>query len=304
MIAPMCGCWWSTTARATAPGLICPDGPMAIPRLMMITEPQPGLYHARVAAIRLARADILIFIDDDVVPAPDFLEAVLAAFTDPAVGVVGAAILGLHDGPLPDWFSPRLRNELPDLPVRDTMEICAYPAYPPGACLALRRHPCLDYFLSPERRQVELGVGGGAISGQSPVGGEDTDLCHIYEHAGFRVIRPAAVRVYHRVHADRLTPGWMIAKFERDGRLRVRLARLRSKPALGRETAVILAALPILAALVGIASLFGAQRAVLIRAYFAKSLGAWREVLWGRRGIRFPYPPHPPASALTGAGTE
>ena len=262
-------------------------------RLVVATEPQPGIYHARAMAIGLARADILVFIDDDIVPAPDFLDALATAFADPAVGMVGAAILALHDAPLPDWLSLRLRSELPELPVRNEMEVCTYPVYPPSACLALRRHPCLDYYLCPERRLVELGVGGGTLSGQSPVGGEDTDLCHIYERAGFRIVRLGAVQVHHRVHADRLTPAWMIGKFERDGRLRVRLARLRGKPALCGETVPMLAALPALAVLAVFAALFGRRRAVLVRAYCAKSRGAWRELLWGRRNIRFPYP-HPP----------
>ena len=275
------------------------------PRIIPLSEPQPGLYHARAAVIRMSRGDILIFVDDDVVPAPDFLEKLLTAFSDPSVGVAGPSIEGLFEGPLPPWFPPRLLGNIPVLPIQGPIQECGYPSYPPGACLAIRQAPCLMHYLSPTRRRVELGPGGGGLSGQSTVDGDDTDLCEIYARAGFRIIRVPDAKVGHRVHTSRLTPSWIIGKFDRDGRLRVRLARLRGKPGLCRETLLMLAALPVLAPLAFLAEWLEMRgmgmrepdmgRGILIRAYFAKSLGAWREILLGERDLRFSYPPDSPS---------
>lgn len=258
------------------------------PRIVPLSEKRPGLYNARSAAIRHFEGEILVFVDDDVLPAPDFLRHLSAAFSDPAIGAVGASIEGLFNKPLPSWFSARFLSHIPVLPFDGAPATCAYPCYPPGACLAIRRAPCLDHFLTPARRAAELGSGGRGL-----VDGDDTDLCEIYARAGFRIIRIAEAKVRHRVHSNRLTPEWIIGKFERDGRLRVRLARLRGKPGLCRETLPMLAAFPALFLAIRLAERLSPRRAVLARAYHAKSLGAWREMVKGGRGLRFSYPPDP-----------
>lgn len=278
------------------------------PRVVALSVPQPGLYHARAAAIAQFSGDILVFVDDDVVPAGDLLERLDEAFADPTVGVVGAAIGGHYEAPLPAWFLPRFLKDVPVLPVHGAVEDCHYPSHPPGVCLALRAAPCLRYYLAPQRRVVELGWGGGALSGEVMLGGDDTDLCELYARGGYRVVRDARVRVDHRVIPAKLTPAWVIDKARRDGHLRVRLARLRGKSGVCGETARMLAALPAVAVwrLVwgwGRTSQTPRGGAILARAYYAKSLGAWRELLRGRRDRRLPYPPDPlPVGVGVGEG--
>jgi glycosyltransferase involved in cell wall biosynthesis len=260
-------------------------------RCAAVFEPQRGLYHARVAAIRAAaNAEFLLFIDDDALPAPGWLDGVLDTFrSDPRIGVVGAAIDGAPEGPLPAWMSPRLQREIPFLPTGQGLVDGRFPCYPPGVSLAIRMLPCTMLYLAPERRRVELGPGGGAISGLSVVYGDDTDLCDIYARSGYRVVTNNAIRVRHRVVPEKLTLDWIGDRFEREGRLRIRLLRLSGRSLLGGHALKLLAALPALAALRVIAALGSRERTLLIRAYFRKSLGAWRELISGPRGIRFPY---------------
>lgn len=64
--------------------------------LTYLFEPGQGLANAHNAALRVARGEILVFIDDDCYPAHDFLRQVWAAFADPSVGYISGRIM-LHD---------------------------------------------------------------------------------------------------------------------------------------------------------------------------------------------------------------
>jgi glucosyl-dolichyl phosphate glucuronosyltransferase len=62
------------------------DGPL---RLRLLHEPEPGLHIGRHAGWRAAQSDVLMFADDDIEAEPGWVEAVAAAFDDPAVALVG-----------------------------------------------------------------------------------------------------------------------------------------------------------------------------------------------------------------------
>ncbi|MCF1707512.1 glycosyltransferase [Tabrizicola sp. J26] len=65
------------------------------PHVRYVSETVPGLSRARNAAIREARGDVVIFVDDDVRPEPGWVEPILRAFSDPSVGVVCGLVLPL-----------------------------------------------------------------------------------------------------------------------------------------------------------------------------------------------------------------
>lgn len=55
-------------------------------------EPKPGLANARNLGITVAQGDILAFTDDDCYPAPDYVDQVIRAFDDPAIGYIGGMV--------------------------------------------------------------------------------------------------------------------------------------------------------------------------------------------------------------------
>ncbi|QPH55847.1 glycosyltransferase family 2 protein [Pontivivens ytuae] len=67
-----------------------------------VHQPEPNVARARNAGINAAHGAIIAFLDDDAVPAPGWLEALLAAFEDPAVEAAGGPVLG-PDGETVQW---------------------------------------------------------------------------------------------------------------------------------------------------------------------------------------------------------
>jgi glycosyltransferase involved in cell wall biosynthesis/GT2 family glycosyltransferase len=63
-------------------------------KIKAVDCPEPNLSMSRNIGINAAAGDIIVFIDDDALPAtPDWLERLLAPFADPEVGAVGGPVL-------------------------------------------------------------------------------------------------------------------------------------------------------------------------------------------------------------------
>lgn len=66
-------------------------------------EPEHNLPHARNVGIKESSGKIILFLDDDTKPHPELVEAHLANYTDPKLGIVGGRILGeIHKEDIPD----------------------------------------------------------------------------------------------------------------------------------------------------------------------------------------------------------
>src|SRR5205085_11066556 len=63
-----------------------------------------GLSGARNTGIDIARGDIVAFLDDDAVAAPDWLDRLCAPYDDRQVIAVGGRVVPRFDGPRPAWL--------------------------------------------------------------------------------------------------------------------------------------------------------------------------------------------------------
>ena len=70
-----------------------------------VPAPEPGLHVGRHAGMRRAQTDILTFADDDIEAEPGWVEAVVSAFDDPEVVLVGGNNYPLFEQRPPDWLS-------------------------------------------------------------------------------------------------------------------------------------------------------------------------------------------------------
>jgi GT2 family glycosyltransferase len=155
---------------------------------------QPGLSGARNTGIGLAEEDVVVFVDDDAVPEPGWLAALMSAYGGDVLGV-GGAIQPRWATARPGWFPAEF----------DWVIGCTYRGMPesPGSVRNL-----IGANMSL-RREVFERVGGFrdelARIGTLPFGCEETELCIRARQSmpgGVFWYEPAA-RVHHWVSRDR-----------------------------------------------------------------------------------------------------
>jgi glucosyl-dolichyl phosphate glucuronosyltransferase len=83
-------------------------------RIRYILEPVPGLSNARNLATSLARADLIAFIDDDAIAAPDWSNRIVGAFNTAGkrAAVIGGRVLPRWVAARPPWLSDDLLKYL------------------------------------------------------------------------------------------------------------------------------------------------------------------------------------------------
>lgn len=79
-------------------------GGLSLPEVTYVHQPRPGIAAARNAALDEAHgADVLVFIDDDETPEPDWLGAMLDAHARLGGAAVAGPVLRIHETSPPAW---------------------------------------------------------------------------------------------------------------------------------------------------------------------------------------------------------
>ena len=174
----------------------------------LIIEPRPGLTPARLAGIHASSGQVVVFVDDDNVLAPNYLATVATHFAAaPTLAAAGGPVVPRWESTPPDWtrefwglLALRERGNAPEIARGATN--APWPAFAPvGAGLAVRRLHALAYAQALEhdpvraaldRRDTHLGSGG------------DNDLVFTALHAGGDVAYFPELRVLHLIPAHRL----------------------------------------------------------------------------------------------------
>jgi glucosyl-dolichyl phosphate glucuronosyltransferase len=166
-----------------------------IPHLSYVYLEQPGLSLARNAAIARSSGEVLAFIDDDAVPAPDWAGRLKSAFGDSSIGCVGGTCAPLFAAARPAWLSDRLLQMAGITRFGSrAREPGSSAEWPFGANIAFRRRALLEAGEFSPR----LGRRGSLL-----LSGEDSDMVARVLRQGWRVwLEPSAV-VLHRVSAER-----------------------------------------------------------------------------------------------------
>jgi GT2 family glycosyltransferase len=213
-------------ARAAFPGVHC-----------VANAGSQGLSDARNTGVRVATGDVVGFLDDDAAAAPDWIERMLAAYTDDDV-------LGVGGWVVPDWRAARPRW-FPD----EFLWVlgCSYTGLPRDR--APIRNP-IGASMS-FRRAVFEAVGGfdpgtGRI-GTDAAGCEETEFSIRATEGkpGARIVLEPAAVCRHAVSSDRLTRGYFRRRCVAEGRSKAVVSSLAgSGPALASERVYVRRTLP------------------------------------------------------------
>lgn len=170
----------------------------------VIREPLQGLTAARAAAIRRARGNVILFVDDDNVLGPGYLRSVVTAFEDPALGVLSGSVLPEYEADIPPWLAPfeaqlAIRRYSPGV-VIETTGLPYTSSFPIGAGSSVLRSVALAHLADCEARgRIE------GRKGQSLSSGEDLDLDLFALSVGYNLKVIGSLSLTHVIPTSRTT---------------------------------------------------------------------------------------------------
>lgn len=202
-----------------------------------LSEPRPGKSHALNRAIEAASGDLLVFMDDDVLPVPLWAQAFIeAAESMPRVGVFAGAIRPHWIAPPPEWLETMAQA--------GRACGCTDPRRPAGRIdpidvkggnFAVRRSALGD--LRFDTGGVNFGAGRGVT------GGEDSQLVRALVTRGHAISFVPQAIVAHVVVPEEMALRHQMARFVRIGRGAAMVERAGL-----RDAAIAAAKVPLFAA--------------------------------------------------------
>jgi len=109
------------------------------PKIRYLLESRLGLSVARNRAIREAKGDFLLFLDDDALASSRWARSIVDVFErDPAIGCVGGKIDPLWEAGEPDWVPEEYRSVFTILDYSNGVTEMPAPSIPYGANVAFR----------------------------------------------------------------------------------------------------------------------------------------------------------------------
>ena len=180
--------------------------------LRYLHEPQPGISHARNTALAAVKPGIsfIAMIDDDEVPAPDWLDQLLDAQARSGADIVVGRVTPVFAQGAPEWVRHSgyfLKPQKPD----NLRELDPHP--PAATCNVLVRANLLG--ASGLTFDPALGLSGG----------EDTMLFQTLKRSGYRFVWAAAAHVSEWIPAERANLAYMCREAFRRGSYRYYVKR-------------------------------------------------------------------------------
>ncbi len=167
------------------------------PSLRYEFERAQGLSHARNHGIAVARGDVILFTDDDVLPEPDWLDATLLGLEKYRADACGGFIAPIWELPPPPWLTERFYGFLAIRTDRSDDYPITHTSQPPfGANMAMKR----GVFDRVGHFDTKRGRKGNVLAS-----GEDGDMFERILAAGCTVVFLGRSRVHHKVEGFRVT---------------------------------------------------------------------------------------------------
>jgi glycosyltransferase involved in cell wall biosynthesis len=195
-----------------------------------VRELELGLTPARLRGIRESSAETLVFVDDDTVLAPDYLDQALQVGDDwTFVGVWGGNVLPKYEQPLPDWVG----TEAWRLTVVDVKEDVwsnlreGFATIPAGAGMCVRRRVGRVFLERCQGSQQSRALD---RTGTALTGYGDVDLAHCAMDIGLGTGKSAKLSLTHLIPAGRLTLDYFLRHAESDAASLMMFRAVRGLP--------------------------------------------------------------------------
>lgn len=180
-------------------------------QVRVVREEKLGLSNARNCALREARGDYLIFVDDDETPHPEWLLAFEKLIMNHAPDAFGGPIEVLFEGDRPAWLTDDLLGFLGQVNRAGS----AVPLTEPGTSFnggnfGVRRTVC-----------ETVGAFDPALGrkGADNTGGEEVDFYRRLLAGGFKVWWTPDAVIFHRIEAIKLKRSYFLDLHYRQGRM-------------------------------------------------------------------------------------
>ena len=169
------------------------------PPIRYIPEPRTGLHYARHAGTHAAHGEILVYVDDDVLTPPGWLEAICEPYSDPKVACVGGKTVAKWEAVPPEWIKPLVGGPLSILDMGEETRDLTPGEYVYGCNMSVRKRVFYeiggfnpDYY--GDRKLIWY------------VGDGECGLVDKIFAAGYRVVYEPRAWLYHRIPKSRMTP--------------------------------------------------------------------------------------------------
>ncbi|OPY82102.1 MAG: Chondroitin synthase [Syntrophus sp. PtaU1.Bin005] len=170
-----------------------------------INEPVPGLLAARHRGVIESEGDILIFIDDDIIPGQNWLISIADTFLEQNVHLVGGKSLPVYEESPPSWHQALWTQ------VSEIKSSCGYLSLLDYGETYCEIDHSFIWGLNYAVRKNSLKLAGGFHPDGLPWhlrklrGDGESGLSHSLKSHGLKAIYHPAATVYHRISKDRLS---------------------------------------------------------------------------------------------------
>ncbi len=178
--------------------------------LTFVVEPRPGAGNARNRGMSLANGWITVFIDDDVVPEPEWLRELVTPILEGACQATGGRVTLDPDVPRPSWFDEnRIGGYLSRFDLGPNVEPIRADGYVLTANAAFLTRPLratggFDERLGPR--------------GRNPLVCDDNLITRRFLAIGARILYVPTALVVHELPLERLTPQYLVRRAYAQGR--------------------------------------------------------------------------------------
>ncbi len=189
----------------------------------LIRLDRPGVSVARNTGAWAARTAFIAYIDDDAIPAADWVETILQAIAQPGrrPALIGGRILPKWEAPLPPWWPASLRGVLSIIEHEGRGEYRTS-AVPKGL------EPYAANLVVHVLSLLAAGGFGDAVGryGNALLSDEEVQLAWTLQDAGYSVRYDSRITVHHQIQARRLEPEWLLSRLYWQGASTVLTRRL------------------------------------------------------------------------------